>query len=625
MKYFFSLLLIVLVATCFSIYEIGDVVDDFTFLESDGGTPVERSIYQTIDEGKVLMFSFGGLGWSACEEEAPLLEELWQDYEAAGNFHLVTATHTEQTWEQLNGSGWRTHFTPSLTYWLSINEELNSIYWDYGNGYIPYNIIIGPDYKIYLSTSGYNDSYVRNTLDETIAAFGSDIDPPEVVDLYGSRAESNQDMVLNIILSDQSNIEAVIGKYDVGSGIIEMEFTAQATRNRFNYSFSGTIPAQPANTAGTIFFEITDANGNYYESPNYDLEWSNGVPPWSLIFSESFMGETDYGIAKGIEFCYDKFYITNYNGSYIHIIDRNFNVEGYHSVSGTVDVRDLAFDGEFLYGSRANNQIFQISPETLTLTNTITSLEGSYRAIAYDSTEDGFLGNNWDGDIVCTGRDGNTLYTIPNPGAMSAYGMAYDNYTQGGPYLWIFDQGGGYGFPQYIRQLHIESGEFTGIRYDVSLDNGPGVAGGLYITEDYETGKVIIGGLLQGTSPYGDYLVFGYNLVDIAGTSSEDETIPKSEYSLSNYPNPFNPSTEIRFQISDISDQCSDSNEQEAKIEIFNVKGQMIKEFSNLGSQNSIVWNGDDKNGNPVGSGIYFYKLKLDGKTAAVKKCMLLK
>jgi len=51
----------------------------------------------------------------------------------------------------------------------------------------------------------------------------------------------------------------------------------------------------------------------------------------------------------------------------------------------------------------------------------------------------------------------------------------------------------------------------------------------------------------------------------------------------------------------------------------------MIKEFSNLEVKNSVIWNGDDNNGNPVGSGIYLYKLNLDGKTAAVKKFILIK
>jgi hypothetical protein len=39
----------------------------------------------------------------------------------------------------------------------------------------------------------------------------------------------------------------------------------------------------------------------------------------------------------------------------------------------------------------------------------------------------------------------------------------------------------------------------------------------------------------------------------------------------------------------------------------------------------SIIWNGVDEFNNPVSSGIYYYKLDINGKTEAVKKCLLLK
>lgn len=38
-----------------------------------------------------------------------------------------------------------------------------------------------------------------------------------------------------------------------------------------------------------------------------------------------------------------------------------------------------------------------------------------------------------------------------------------------------------------------------------------------------------------------------------------------------------------------------------------------------------LVWNGDDESGNKVSSGVYLYKLKVNGKTEIVKKCLLVK
>ena len=64
------------------------------------------------------------------------------------------------------------------------------------------------------------------------------------------------------------------------------------------------------------------------------------------------------------------------------------------------------------------------------------------------------------------------------------------------------------------------------------------------------------------------------------------------------------------------------------KINIYNIKGQPVKTLVNefkLAGEHSVIWNGRDYNQQPVGSGVYFYKLKVNGKTEAVKKCLLLK
>ena len=99
----------------------------------------------------------------------------------------------------------------------------------------------------------------------------------------------------------------------------------------------------------------------------------------------------------------------------------------------------------------------------------------------------------------------------------------------------------------------------------------------------------------------------------------DDNEIVSTEFLLSNSPNPFNPSTTISFSIPE-----------ESKIEltIYNTKGQKVKTLTEDHFEKgnySIEWNGRDSNGNRVGSGIYFYKLNVNGKSEAVKKCLLLK
>ncbi|MCK4312438.1 MAG: T9SS type A sorting domain-containing protein, partial [Candidatus Cloacimonetes bacterium] len=65
-----------------------------------------------------------------------------------------------------------------------------------------------------------------------------------------------------------------------------------------------------------------------------------------------------------------------------------------------------------------------------------------------------------------------------------------------------------------------------------------------------------------------------------------------------------------------------------AEIIIYNIKGQKVKTLFNEllpAGEHSVVWNGRDNYGKSVSSGIYFYKLNVNGKTEAVKKCLLLK
>ncbi len=88
---------------------------------------------------------------------------------------------------------------------------------------------------------------------------------------------------------------------------------------------------------------------------------------------------------------------------------------------------------------------------------------------------------------------------------------------------------------------------------------------------------------------------------------------------FNNYPNPFNPVTTIAFSLPE---------EGEIELCVYNVKGQKVKtliaSYFERG-KHSIIWNGDDDSGKLAGSGVYFYKLNVNGKTTAVKKCLLLK
>jgi len=137
--------------------------------------------------------------------------------------------------------------------------------------------------------------------------------------------------------------------------------------------------------------------------------------------------------------------------------------------------------------------------------------------------------------------------------------------------------------------------------------------------------------VLEQTGEYSYYITAQYaqenesepsntEIVFWNGTNMEESLISTGNVQLRNYPNPFNPSTVISFNLIEI-------NATEANLEIINLKGQKVKEFivGNLKSgMNEVVWNGDDDLEKPVPSGVYFYKLNL-GDFKLTKKMLLLK
>ena len=105
--------------------------------------------------------------------------------------------------------------------------------------------------------------------------------------------------------------------------------------------------------------------------------------------------------------------------------------------------------------------------------------------------------------------------------------------------------------------------------------------------------------------------------------SSAPNQVVGNEFALNlrNYPNPFNPSTKICFELADKTIRTK-------KISIFNLKGQKIRTLfseSNIQSRShSTVWDGKDENMKSVASGLYFYQIKIKNQEKT-GRCLLLK
>ncbi len=107
-------------------------------------------------------------------------------------------------------------------------------------------------------------------------------------------------------------------------------------------------------------------------------------------------------------------------------------------------------------------------------------------------------------------------------------------------------------------------------------------------------------------------------IVGFAAGIEDDPTLPSSFDLEQNYPNPFNPNTTIGFTLP-VSSQI--------KLEIYNLRGELTAVLAHgtyAAGAHIAVWDGRDKSGDAVASGIYFYRL-LNDEEILSKKMLLIK
>jgi hypothetical protein len=225
-----------------------------------------------------------------------------------------------------------------------------------------------------------------------------------------------------------------------------------------------------------------------------------GRAPWDLLFSFDLEAASGALGNAGAEFDGTHFYSTRWAANLIHQYDLTGALVKEFSIPGVSGLRDLAYNEAtgYFHGGAAGGTIWEMDFDTETL---IDSISGGFqaRAIAYNPDDNVFYCSNFDDPMwVVDASSGAILDTI-TLGIGATYGMAYDNGPDG-KFLYIYDQGDGYYMPQLIHQWDLDAGAMTGFSYDTEGELGTGgIAGGLFTTPSYLTGKTCIGALYQGS------------------------------------------------------------------------------------------------------------------------------
>lgn len=225
----------------------------------------------------------------------------------------------------------------------------------------------------------------------------------------------------------------------------------------------------------------------------------------------------DVEIGSGVETNGFFYYVSQWNTDTIYTYNMNGTLFNKFRISVT-GIRDMAFDGSYFYGSNASNKIYKLDFTNQQVIDSITLPSYiSVRHISYDNNSNGFWVGDWDTDIYLVNYAGQVVNTISatNHELTGMYGSAYDNFTTGGPYLWVFDQN--YWTGCDIIMIHIPTGKQTGIIHDctqdVASDLMDPIAGGLFIRQNFIQGTVTLGGIIQRQR------IFGYDLATLVANN----------------------------------------------------------------------------------------------------------
>jgi hypothetical protein len=124
----------------------------------------------------------------------------------------------------------------------------------------------------------------------------------------------------------------------------------------------------------------------------------------------------------------------------------------------------------------------------------------------------------------------------------------------------------------------------------------------------------------EGVGPFTAERVFGTIVDDDVVTDVNDDRlapVAKAFALADNYPNPFNPTTTIKFEVTVAS---------KVNVVVFNALGQKVKTLFDGNAAvgvNEVVWNGTNDFGSAVASGVYYYQMRVEGKVFTKKMTLI--
>ena len=304
----------------------------------------------------------------------------------------------------------------------------------------------------------------------------------------------------------------------------------------------------------------------------------------------------------GVETNGSDIYVTQWLGDSIARYDQSGTVLETFTIPGVLKTRDLAYDGQFYYGSPAQSYFYVLDLENKEIISTIQTPD-NIRGMAYDPIENVlWTSESWLPKFRKMAMDGTILDSWEAAGITLNHisGLAFDNTSANGPFLWGFSQDS---TGAMIVKYDIASQSQTGSMIDVSgLTSNQAYAGGLFIRQMEAKTDISMGGMIQNELVFSLELEYANMLVNI-GTQDMLTTFKI-------HPNPASDFVNIHLELTD---------QGQVQYHLINQLGQVVQHqtLNIVGSTDLNI------NTSQLEPGIYFVQISNNNGYSFAKKLII--
>ena len=427
--------------------------------------------------------------------------------------------------------------------------------------------------------------------------FGSG--PPSITNLSRepcAPTASDNEVAVSCVILDNSTISEALVHYSVDGG----DYVSVAMTSADDSTFTGVIPV--ANT-NTVYYYITATDDGADQSEAKTSVYPNNTDHDQLGFHVS--DNLTIGMVQGTPWpsgntLYEGCTVTLTGSVTADTAQYNSGYSSYAFQDGTGQWNGLVFDTEEMAIVTRGDEVSVTGLVTDNDPDWVFKFGGNTRLINATVT------------VTSTGND------TPAPTGVSASDLS-----------------------QTAEEVESYEGVLVKLdnvtvsavnQYDWSITDASGMEA--LIDEDMATmdAGIAMSELVEGQElsyvmgifnySFGTYKVQIRDVADLGATVGIDDDVKVNPYEYAlhdNFPNPFNPETQIRFSL---------GGQENVKLVIYNIMGRQVRTLVNGDSFNSgfhvLNWDGTDNAGQKVASGMYIYRIKA-GDFIADKKMLLVK